>query len=71
MKIVKARITELPKTHSDLMPRVYVTLENGEEKFLYEYYPDEISFKPEEFVGLSLEEAKRLKRDKDRNYLRS
>jgi hypothetical protein len=52
------------------MPRVYVTLEDCEERFLFEYYPDEISFSPSEFVGLTMEEAKNLKFEKDVAFLR-
>ena len=68
--ITAARITELPKTWSDPMPRVYVTLD-GEEVFLFEYYSDEISFTPDEFLGLNAEQACSLKGAKDRAYLRS
>jgi hypothetical protein len=55
----------------DPMPRVYVTLENGDEHFLFEYYPDELSFTPAEFVGLTREQAGRLKFTKDVAFLRS
>jgi hypothetical protein len=71
MKIISARITAMPKSLFDPMPQVYVTLEDGTEQFLYEYYPDEISFSPSEFVGLTIDEAKHLKFIKDRNYLQS
>ena len=71
MKIVSARITAMPKSLFDPMPQVYVTLENGKEEFLYEYYPDEISFSPSEFVDLTIDEARHLKFIKDRNYLQS
>ncbi len=71
MKIIKARITEMPNGWFDPMPKVYVTLENGEEEFLFEYYPDEISFTPGEFVGLTVKESHALKRKKDLNYLKS
>lgn len=36
----------------DPMPEVKVQLSNGEEKILFSYYPDEISFKESEFIGL-------------------
>jgi len=71
MKIVSARITAMPKSLFDPMPQVHVTMENGTEQFLYEYYPDEISFSPSEFVGLTIDEARHLKFIKDRNYLQS
>jgi hypothetical protein len=53
------------------MPQVYVTLENGVEEFLFEYYPDEISFRPSEFVGLTRSEGIHLKFRKDKIYLQS
>ncbi len=71
MKIISARITAMPKSLFDPMPQVYVTMEDGTEQFLYEYYPDEISFSPSEFLGLTIDEAKHLKFIKDRNYLQS
>lgn len=71
MKIISARITAMPKSLFDPMPQVYITLENGVEEFLYEYYPDEISFSPSEFVGLTKDEAIHLKFVKDKNYLQS
>ncbi len=71
MKIIKARITEMPKELFAPMPKVYVTLENGEQEFLFEYYPDEISFTQEEFIGLTVKEAHALKTKKDLEYLKS
>ena len=70
-KIISARITAMPKSFFDPMPQVWVTLENGIEEFLFEFYPDEISFTPQEFVGLTTSEAKTLKYNKDITYLRS
>jgi hypothetical protein len=70
MKIVKARITAMPRPMPvgmfDPMPEVVVTFEDGTAKALFSYYPDEISFQPEEFVGKTEEEARRLKYEKDR-----
>jgi hypothetical protein len=71
MKIVSARITEMPKSFFDPMPKVFVTFENGQEEFLYEFYPDEIMFATNEFIGLTKEEAISLKTQKDLKYLRS
>ena len=71
MKVVSSRITEQPKSFSDPMPKVYVTLEGGNEQFLFYYYPDEISFRPEEFIGLTIDECHSLKGKKDRMYLKS
>jgi hypothetical protein len=69
MKVIASRITEQPKSLFDPMPKVYVKLENGKEEFLFEYYPDEISFTPSEFVGLTIDECRHLKFKKDKNYL--
>lgn len=71
MKIISARITPMPKSFFDPMPQVYVTLEDNKEQFLFDYYPDEISFTPSEFVGLTIDEAKHLKFKKDKAYLQS
>jgi hypothetical protein len=68
-KIVSARITTLPKKMFDPMPQVYVKLEDGKEELLFDYYPDEISFTAEEFVGLTVSEAASLKFKKDKSYL--
>ncbi len=61
----------MPKSFLDPMPQVYVTLENNTEQALFEYYPDEISFRPNEFIGLTLDEARSLKGKKDLAYLKS
>lgn len=75
MKIIAARITPLPRPlpegFADKMPQVFVTVEGEEEKFLFEYYPDEIQFTEDEFIGLTIQEAKGLKAQKDKNYLLS
>lgn len=71
MKIKSARITTMPQGLFDPMPQVHVTMEDGKEQFLFEYYPDEISFTADEFVGLTLDEARTLKGKKDRQYLQS
>ncbi len=71
-KIVSARITPLPSSLFDPMPQVWVQIEGSdEEQKLFEYYPDEIAFSPDEFVGLSLEEGKRLKFNKDVDFLKN
>ena len=61
----------MPKSLFDPMPQVHITLEDGKEQFLFDYYPDEISFTPSEFVGLTIEEARNLKFRKDKRYLQS
>jgi len=71
LKIVSARITEMPKGYFDPMPQVWVTYEDGKEQMLFEYYPDEISFSPQDFVGLTRSQAVHLKFKKDKAYLQS
>ena len=61
----------MPKSLFDPMPQVHITLEDGTEQFLFDYYPDEISFTPSEFVGLTTTEARLLKFKKDKQYLQS
>ena len=70
-KIVKARITAMPKKLTDPIPEVHVELDNGTELKLFDYFPEEISFTPEEFIGLDLIQARELKYKKDLAYLQS
>ena len=61
----------MPQGMLDPMPKVRVRFDNGEEKTLFEFYPDEISFTEKEFVGLTEESAFRLKFEKDKSYIQS
>jgi hypothetical protein len=70
-KIIACSISAQPKSMFDPMPQVTVTFTEGTTKFLFEYYPDEIQFTPEEFIGLTEEEAHGLKTRKDIAYLQS
>lgn len=73
--IVKCTIGPYPRPMSegmfDPMPEVKVQFSNGEEKTLFEFYPDEISFKESEFIGLNEDSARRLKFEKDKRYIQS
>lgn len=69
--IASARITRLPARLGEPLPEVWVTLEDGSEEKLFEYYPDEISFSAQEFEGLTTEEARLLKFGRDRAFLQS
>ena len=71
MKIINAEITKMPRSFGDPMPQVIVEFENGTKKTIFEFYPDEISFSPEEFIGLTEEQARRLKFERDKQYLQS
>ena len=70
MKIKKAIISKMPESFFDPMPSVSVVYEDDTSEELFEYFPDEISFTPEEFIGLTAREALDLKMKKDREYLR-
>lgn len=41
------------------------------EKMLFTFYPDEISFQAQDFIGLTEEEATLFKFGRDRAYLRA
>lgn len=70
-KIVACTISPMPKSLYDPMPEVTVTLADGSKHTLFSYYPDEISFAPGEFVGLTVEQAYELRHKRDVAYLRS
>ena len=71
MKIKSAIITAMPKSLFDPMPEVIATFEDSSEKSLFSFYPDEIQFKDNEFIGLTEDQARDLKRKKDLAFLRS
>ena len=71
MKIKSATIGPMPHGMFDPMPKVTVTMEDGTTADLFDCYPDEISFAPSEFAGLTVSEAYALKQKKDVAYLRS
>jgi RNA polymerase sigma-70 factor (ECF subfamily) len=72
LKIVDADIGPMPTGGLfDPLPKVKVELEDGTEKVLFQFYPDEISFKKDELLGLTESEARRLFHDKDLQYLQT
>ena len=64
-KIVDCRIES-----SGLRNYVMVTMEGGTEMILCSYYPDELSFEPEEFLGLTMYQARDLYHRRDVAYLK-
>lgn len=64
-KIVSVQITAgrgpLPHGVFEQDPRVIATLDDGSQVELFSFYAHERSFRPAEFVGLSVEEGRRLK----------
>ena len=75
MKITNVTITDMPRPMPegmfDPMPEVVATFEDGSTKTLFSFFPDEVSFRASEFVGLTEEEAHSLFQKKDTSYLRS
>ena len=75
MKIKSVMITPMPRPMPegmfDPMPEVIATFEDGSTKNLFSFYPDEVSFVPSEFIGLTEEEAHTLFQRKDTAYLRA
>jgi hypothetical protein len=71
MKIISARITPKGPGMFGDMPEVHATFEDKVERKLFSYYPDEISFTANEFIGLTSVEAGQLRLKRDVAYLRS
>ena len=75
MKITSVSITSMPRPMPqgmfDPMPEVIATFEDGTRKSLFSFFPDEVSFRASELVGLTEEEAHSLFQKKDTAYLRS
>lgn len=61
----------MPEGMLDPMPEVKVQFDNGQEKVLFEFYPDELMFKESEFIGLTEESALRLRFERDKSYIQS
>jgi hypothetical protein len=69
--IVNAKISKMPQSIFDPMPQIEAIFSDGKTGTLFSYYPDEISFTAEEFIGLTRGEAMALKHKKDVAYLQS
>lgn len=71
-KIVACEIGPYPKGMFDVeMPKVRVTFDDGVEMELFEFFPDELSFFPSDFVGKTEDDARAFRHAKDVAYLRS
>ncbi len=68
-RIISATISAIPREVWEPLPVVKATFSDGSVRTLFSYFPDEVSFLPAEFVGLTEEEAKALKAKKDTRYL--
>lgn len=70
-KIIACSIGPYPQSLLDPMPSITAAFEDGTTKKLFWFYPDELSFSEEEFIGLTEVEARYLRFAKDRAYLQS
>lgn len=74
-KILSVTIGPMPKSLPlglfDPLPSVTATFADGTVKRLFEFYPCELGFTAEEFVGLTEAEARILRHKKDVAYLRT
>lgn len=75
MKIVKAEIIKKKEAFGNILfsseYKLRAELEDGTITDVFSYYPDELHFSPEEFIGKTIEEAKEIKIKKDIAYLQS
>lgn len=75
-KIIHCEIGPYPRPMPlgmlDPMPEVKVDLDDGTKgKVLFSFYPDELQFREQEFLGLTEDEAHALRHRRDVQYLRS
>ena len=66
-KIVLCDIKPLGKFKKEVL----VIYDNSSNEIIFTYYPDEISFEPNELIGLTRKQALELYHQKDIAYLRS
>jgi len=59
----------MPQGMFDKMPEVKVQLSNGEQLTLFSFYPDEITITESELIGHTVEEAQRIKFEKEVRFL--
>lgn len=56
---------------TDPLSMVKIQLNTGEQMILFDFYPDELSFSESDFIGLTIDLARRLKFEKEIYNLRS
>lgn len=66
--IVAAHVDEITEAmkqgNYDNIPKVQVAFSDNTEAKLFEFYPDELQFTADEFIGLTREQALKLKEEK-------
>jgi hypothetical protein len=74
-RIVQVEISSIPRPKPrglfDPMPVVTVTFDDGSQKELFSFYPDEIRFDEGDLVGMTEAEARALRHQKDVAYLKT
>ena len=71
MMVMEKRIKQCEIKEQRFMNIVSVVYDDGTvEDHFRSYYPDELSFTPDEFIGLTRREASVLMERKDAEYLR-
>lgn len=71
MKIVSAKIEKIGRGKIFCTNNVIATFEDGHIEKIFNYYPNEISFTPNEFIGKTKDECFDLFYKKDMEYLKS
>jgi hypothetical protein len=69
MKIIKCKFQYGDTSFSP--HDVIATFEDGHEEKIFDFYSDEISFSTYELIGLTVQEARELRFQKDKAYLQS
>lgn len=69
MKIVSVKFEDSDDRYGD--KAAVATLEDSSKKLVIVWFSDELTFKEEELIGLTVEEAQDLKEKRDIEYLRT
>ena len=67
IKAVKFQDSESRQGNREIM----ATMDDGSDAYVFSYYDDELTFSCDELIGLTIDEARDLKQEKDIAYLRS
>lgn len=70
-KIVSVEIGPVPGELGDPPPTVHACFDDGTQRHLIRFYPDEITFTEDELIGLTEVQAHELHGQKDVHYLQS
>ena len=68
---MESKIIDCLITEERFINTITVAYDDGSTEIIYKYYPDELYFIKDEFIGLTKKQAKVLTTQKDIAYLRS